>query len=72
MLTVAETIFKREYNRIIEALGGIWRITSATNTNCSGLAIPTTTRARRAAKVTWKSPRTSTTRTKTSATWCSA
>ena len=42
----------------------------STSTSCSASAIPTTTRAPAAAKATWKSPRTSTTRTKSWRTWC--
>ena len=59
--------------RISQASSTRWaasRTTWPTSTSCSASAIRSTTRARAAAKGTSKSPRTSTTRTRTWRTWC--
>ena len=55
-IKIAEGIFKREYNRIIEALGGIGHTISWISTSCSAWGTRDITRARRAAKATSKSP----------------
>ncbi len=69
-LTLAEAIFKREWNRLRDALGGIpHELTDQYELQRIG-APATTTRAPAAARATSRSPRTSTTRTRTCATWC--
>ena len=68
-IKIAERIFKREYDRIIEALGGIGHHL-VDQYELQRLGHPYYNSRRRAAKATWKSPRISTTRRRVSRTWC--